>query len=454
MSSTQGRAELAGASTALAALRATVLVRMLDCLWVGGVLICGLLLSQNAAGYRGDVGILCLMALGVAAQRLFHRRLGFHRSALLLLVQLAVISSYLLMWGRLTPGAALLQLILVLSASLFFGRHAGLWALAFCLAALAVGAVGTLSGYFRLHNADYWDPMRAIVWVRYGVVLAFFGGALALAFASIIAGLESSLASTERALQREREERTERERAQAALAKARRAQALGELAAGIAHDFNNSLTVILATADLMQIAPGVTPELSQLAQDICTAAGTAAGTARQLLALGRDERPKPTRISVAPFLDSLETPIRRLLQENISCTLEIRTSAEVFVDSTSIQQSLFNLAINARDAMPDGGAFEISAVDCDVLEPPPGWPASGGAFVMISCRDTGAGIDTATMERIFEPFFTTKAAGKGTGLGLAMVRKAISDSNGYVLVESARASGTTVRLCLPVAPSA
>ena len=157
------------------------------------------------------------------------------------------------------------------------------------------------------------------------------------------------------------------------------------------------------------------------------------------------------RISVAPFLSSLENPIRRLLRGNVSCTLEVSTSADVFVDAASIQQALFNLAINACDAMPDGGVFEITAVDAEVLAPPPGWGASGGPFVMISCRDTGTGIDANTMERIFEPFFTTKAEGKGSGLGLATVRRAVCDSGGYVQVASARGLGTTVCVFLPVA---
>jgi signal transduction histidine kinase len=442
------------ARTVLATTRAAVLVRLLDGLALGGIFVCGLFLYEDRPHLGFNIWLPSAMALGFSVQRLAHGRLGFRRSAAVLLAQLALSSSYVMALGRFTPAAALLQMMLVLSASVFFGRKASLWALAFCLATLAAGAASSVAGYMLPANAEYWNPARGVVWVRYSVVLAFFGGSLALAFASIIRGMESSIASAEDALQREYAERARSESMRAALERSERVQALGELAAGIAHDFNNALTVVIATCDLMRMRPEISAEISQFVDDIHQVAGTAATSARQLLALGRDEQYSPKRIAVVGFLSALKNPIGHLLRGNITCSIEICTSAEVVVDSAAIQQALFNLAINARDAMPNGGTFRITATESDVLEPPLSWGASGGRFVVICCHDTGTGIDAATMERIFQPFFTTKSEGRGTGLGLAMVRKAVCLSGGYVEVESVLGSGTAVRVCLPVAPVA
>ena len=449
-----GRSGQELANTVLETLRGAVLKKLLDGLAIGSSLICVLLAIQSRSPWSSDLWLLIGMTLGLVVQRIFHARLRFRLSAALFLIQSGAASTYLLTSGHFTPATALLQTMLVLSAALFFGRRASLWVLGFFISALILIGIAAVAGYARPSDPEYWNPTKPIVWIRYATVLATYGGSLALAFGYLIAGLESSIANAEEALLREQSERAHRELTQAALDKSQRAEALGQLAAGIAHDFNNSLTVILATSELMQMTPGVTSELSQLADDIHQVARTAANTARQLLTLGREGQQNPERISVAPFLGSLEKPLRHLLRANVTCTMKVCTTAEVFVDSTSIQQSVFNLAINARDAMPDGGAFEISAVDSEVGEPPPGWRAQSGRFVAISCRDTGTGIDESTLEHIFEPFFTTKAEGKGTGLGLAMVRKTAYDAGGYVLVESTLGMGTTIHFYLPLAAGA
>jgi len=152
---------------------------------------------------------------------------------------------------------------------------------------------------------------------------------------------------------------------------------------------------------------------------------------------------------VANLLRPFEATLKRLMPTKVSCRTEVRSSGEVFVDLQEMQQALLNLAINARDAMPEGGEFVIEVADSEITEPPPGWRARAGSYVVIACRDTGKGIDEAILERIFEPFFTTKTPGKGTGLGLAMVRRTIHDAGGFVAVQSAPGRGTTVRLCLP-----
>jgi signal transduction histidine kinase len=189
--------------------------------------------------------------------------------------------------------------------------------------------------------------------------------------------------------------------------------------------------------------------MGELASEIHDTALTAVGTARRLLSLGRSEDAKRETAAVVDLLRPIEATLKRLMPTIVSCRIEVRSSSGVFVDQQEMQQAFLNLAINARDAMPEGGELVIEVADSDVSEPPPGWIAKAGPYVVIAFRDTGTGIDLATLERIFEPFFTTKASGKGTGLGLAMVRRTIHDAGGFVSVQSAPARGTTVQLYLP-----
>jgi signal transduction histidine kinase len=455
----QGAAEEAQAQSrrgqppgAVDSMRAAVFGNTLTGLALTGFSVCVLIFYQASVGdYLGaDVWMLTGLTVGLVLLRLLHTRLGYRRGTRLLLALLAFACSLTLVFGQLAPGLGLVQVMFVFIALLFSGRRAGIAALIFCLVTLTVTAIGVTTGHLEPSNAEYWNPKLAVVWVRYALLLGLFGGTFALAHSSILQSLEASLITAQQAIERERQERIKREQMQTSLEKSRRMEALGQLAAGIAHDFNNALTVILASSELLREKSSVaSPHLGELAAEIHDTALTAAGTARRLLSLGSSEDARPEPAAVDNLLRPFEATLKRLMPTMVSCRTEVRSSGEVFVDLQQMQQALLNLAINARDAMPEGGEFVIEVADSEITEPPPGWRAKAGLYVVIACRDTGIGIDEITLERIFEPFFTTKTSGKGTGLGLAMVRRTIYDACGFVSVRSAPGHGTTVRLCLP-----
>lgn len=450
MASTGGEQRPRSPGAVIQDVRAGVLSTTLNWFALGCMPWCGLVIWQAAVqGWpSAQLWILTGLAFGFVLLRIFYRRLGYRRSAILLLGQIAMISSYLLAMGQLTPGAALYQIMLVLAAVLFFGRKAGVLALCACVASIGTAGVLIVSGYVEPVAAGL-NPSLPIVWIRYTLVFLLLGGAFIAAFARLISGLEASIVRAEQALAREIEERERHERAQAALERAQRLAALGQLAAGIAHDFNNSLTVILATSGLIEQVTTPGSEVFELAAEIRTAAVASANTARRLFSLGRRDERKLAVVSVAAFVAAIQSPLRRLLPASVSLGVEVSTTQAVLVDPSELEDALLNLAVNARDAMPQGGTLTLLGSDSYVTDLPDGWNAEGGAFVVIACRDTGSGMDSATVDKMFEPFFTTKEPGKGTGLGLAMVRKMMLEGNGYVSVQSAVGSGSTIGICLP-----
>ena len=239
---------------------------------------------------------------------------------------------------------------------------------------------------------------------------------------------------------------TERETMALRLVEAQRLEAVGQLAGGIAHDFNNSLTAIAGFASL--IASGDSPDARDDARTILTAADHAATLTRQLLAFSRRVPLQPQLIDLREFLSGVQPLVRSLLGETISIHLD--TGAEpalVEVDPPSLEQAILNLVANARDAMPKGG--ELTMAVRTYPECPNDGTAETEAHVALSVSDTGAGIPPAAIERVFEPFFTTKAAGKGTGLGLAMVHGFTAQSRGHVVVSSPPGRGATFELHFP-----
>lgn len=231
---------------------------------------------------------------------------------------------------------------------------------------------------------------------------------------------------------------TERREAAAQLAHASRIAALGQLTGGIAHDVNNMLTVVSLNLDLLadEIAPG-TPAAEALQAARKAAAGGASLTA-QLLAFARRQPLSPKAVDVEALFDELRPMLARTLGRSVSVTLEAEPgTGAVQADPAQLRSALVNLAINARDAMPEGGTIRITA-----------GPGAEGA-VAFAVADTGQGMPPEVAARAFEPFFTTKPAGKGTGLGLAQVYGFITQSNGTIGIESAPGQGTTVRFTLP-----
>src|SRR5438309_890380 len=245
---------------------------------------------------------------------------------------------------------------------------------------------------------------------------------------------------------------TERVQLEQQLRQAQKMEAVGRLAGGIAHDFNNILTAITGYADLLLEDLGATDPRRQDADEIHKAADRAAGLTRQLLAFSRQQVLQPTVLEVNTLVSDLEKMLRRLLGEDVALSTRLApTTGRVKADPGQLEQVIMNLAVNARDAMPNGGklTLETANVDLDGAYAADHYPARAGPFVMLAVSDTGIGMSQETQVHMFEPFFTTKEKGKGTGLGLATVYGIIKQSGGFIWVYSEVGHGTTFKLYLP-----
>ena len=231
-------------------------------------------------------------------------------------------------------------------------------------------------------------------------------------------------------------------------------EAVGRLAGGVAHDFNNILTVIAGNTHLLLgEMPSDDPYRAEIAE-ISEAAARAEALTRQLLAFSRKEAPSARLVDINELLGGLERILARLMREDILVRTVLDTSVQpVFADPSQLEQVVMNLAVNARDAMPDGG---ILTMETRWSTSGPIWERraiAGAGWVCLSVRDTGVGMDRATRDRIFEPFFTTKRKGEGTGLGLATVYAIVEAVGGHVSVDSTPGAGSRFDVWLPAAPS-
>lgn len=226
---------------------------------------------------------------------------------------------------------------------------------------------------------------------------------------------------------------------------AQKMQAVGQLAGGVAHDFNNLLTAIIGFCDLLLVRHDAGDQSFSDIIQIKQNANRAANLVRQLLAFSRQQTMRPKILSVTDVLADLSSLIRRLIGEKIELDVNHgRNLAALKIDQGQLEQVIINLAVNARDAMQDGGKLEMrtSMVNAnapilakyDVVEP--------GDYILIEVQDNGCGISEDNLDKIFEPFFTTKGVGEGTGLGLATVYGIIKQTDGYVFVESKLGEGT------------
>jgi signal transduction histidine kinase/DNA-binding response OmpR family regulator len=233
---------------------------------------------------------------------------------------------------------------------------------------------------------------------------------------------------------------------------AQKMEAVGRLAGGIAHDFNNVLTVIKLGARLMEQKLNTQDPLWSHLHSIKDAAERATGLTKQLLAFGRSELVEPQVLSLNRVLDGLDKMLRRLIGEDIELTMRLSTDLwPIESDPTRIEQVVINLAVNARDAMPDGGrlTIETANVVLDAAFADHHLGVQPGEYVMLAVSDNGAGMDDEVKRHIFEPFFTTKERGKGSGLGLATVFGVVKQNKGYVRVRSEVGQGSVFMVYLP-----
>ena len=261
----------------------------------------------------------------------------------------------------------------------------------------------------------------------------------------------AELERTNRELEQRVEERTrERETALAQLHEMQKLETLGQLTGGVAHDFNNVLMAILGNLEILRKKIPQDPRLERLIDGALQGAERGATLTHRLLAFARRQELKPRSVRIPALVDSIYDMLRRSLGPNIEIVTEFENAVPpIQVDPNQLELALLNLALNARDAMALGGRLTISARR--------GWIGSGeipglpqGDYVCIAERDTGHGMDEATLKRATEPFFTTKGAGRGTGLGLSMVDGLVAQSGGAMRITSRPGVGTLVELFLPV----
>jgi two-component system, cell cycle sensor histidine kinase and response regulator CckA len=247
-------------------------------------------------------------------------------------------------------------------------------------------------------------------------------------------------------------ETTEQRSLEEQFAQGQKMQAVGQLAGGIAHDFNNLLTAMIGFCDLLLLrhSPGDQSfgDIMQIKQN----ANRAAGLVRQLLAFSRQQTLQPRVLSMTDVLGDLSNLLRRLIGANINLNMiHGRDLGLVRADQGQVEQVIINLAVNARDAMAEGGELTIETRNETLLSDlrRGGEPVPSGDYVIVKVSDSGVGIPKENLEHIFEPFFTTKEVGAGTGLGLSTVYGIVKQTGGYVLVDSAPGEGTAFTIMLP-----
>jgi PAS domain S-box-containing protein len=250
-----------------------------------------------------------------------------------------------------------------------------------------------------------------------------------------------------------RAESAQREAAEAALRQSQKMEAVGQLTGGIAHDFNNLLTGIMGSLDLVQglLARGQMAGMERYVTAAMSSAGRAAALTHRLLAFSRRQTLDPRRLSPNRLVQGLEELVARTVGPNIALEVVLAPDAgAILCDPNQLENALLNLAINARDAMPEGGRLVMETANAEVspllaaqldLQP--------GAYVTLAVADTGTGMSPEIAARAFDPFFTTKPIGEGTGLGLSMIYGFAKQSGGQVRIETTEGQGTTVRLYLP-----
>lgn len=246
---------------------------------------------------------------------------------------------------------------------------------------------------------------------------------------------------------------TDRRHLEEQFRQAQKMEAVGRLSGGVAHDFNNLLGVIIGYSEFLQERLDVSDSLRASVEEILKAGKRAASLTRQLLAFSRQQVLDPKVLDLRVAVADMEKLLQRLIGEDIELTTVLDPQlGKVKADQGQLEQVIMNLAVNARDAMPQGGKLTIhlenTVLDQDYVRRYP-YPVLPGPYVLLRVGDTGTGMDAETKARAFEPFFTTKEKGKGTGLGLSTVYGVVKQSGGYIDVESALGAGTTFKIFLP-----
>ncbi|HEY6881454.1 MAG TPA: response regulator [Polyangiales bacterium] len=394
-----------------------------------------------------------LLALWIAA---FSRRVAEETRITLTLSVLYGAGATALFTMGLCADSMLGLLSFVTMAAILVGLPRAKWALGLAVLTVCTAAVGFVNGWFIVSDPNAIDATNPWNWVR---TLLFAGGmitAVAGGASFLLGELVNTLRDRTELISKLREEALQRERTHSQLVEtqerllhAHKLEVVGRLAGGIAHDFNNTLTVILSYGELIKARIGREHPVSELADQVIHAAEQGGDLTKQLLTFTRRQIVKPRTVDVQQILRNTERALTRLVPRSITIRrLESAEELYVTIDPTQLQQAILNLALNARDAMPQGGELTLEAGSAEVREASK-LPLVRGKYVTIRVRDTGTGMRPETLSRLFEPFFTTKEPGLGTGLGLANVRETTDGAGGYVDVHSELGRGSELTLYFP-----
>jgi signal transduction histidine kinase len=287
-----------------------------------------------------------------------------------------------------------------------------------------------------------------------GLILLVTMGALVIAVLSfsqaVLARRHQQLASVNIQLHQEMEERRKTEEA---LRQSHKMEAIGQLSGGIAHDFNNLIMIVKGNLRLLRRRLG--PEAEQAATYIASAdeaLDRAAHLTQRILAFSRRQPLTPQRVNLSTLAQGLSELIRHSVGEKVEITMRLNATWSTLCDLNQMENVILNLAINARDAMPEGGRLVVETSDVTLNTPPPdmeGENFMAGDYVALAVIDTGIGMPEEVRRRAVDPFFTTKPLGKGTGLGLSMTFGFVRQSGGYLAIDSAQGKGTAITILMP-----
>jgi len=331
------------------------------------------------------------------------------------------------------PGTAVTLMLLVVFSGLFLGRAEIFRVSAVVLLTYAAFGVAFSNGWLSTTTTNLTDYTRPLVWLRLGVTQT------ALALLTSLA-VRAHVSRTERAHAARIGADVARREAERALVQSQKLEVVGRLATGVAHDFNNLLSIVGGWSTALE-KDATEQERREALEAIEAAVARAGELTRQLLNFARKDKPRPTLIDLVARCRDTAAALARILPRTIRVTVEADDDLpQVLADAGQVDQMLLNLAINARDAMPDGGALILRVMRVSER-------------VVVQVKDTGVGMSEDVRARIFDPFFTTKQPGQGTGLGLATVFSIVAAHGGTIEAESEEGRGSTFSIALPVAQS-
>jgi signal transduction histidine kinase len=411
-----------------------VRVIVLILLGIGGV-------ATILFGFRSEsmrvLGVVVLAMFLILATVLSSSRVSDTLKSWCIIACLFVTSAGAYIVAGYLPGATLAAAYALILTALLLGR--GSFVIVLCgFAVLLIGfavlvGTGIWSGASPVEFSQS-DPLN---WFREGLISVFFWGSLGFSVLFVVTTIEQNLESRREALEILRKEigirraaEKGRREAQEAANQAQKMETIGRLAAGIAHDFNNALLVIQGWNEIRS-ASDTTEQQQEATAAIAQAAEHTAQLSRQLLTFARKDVRAPKYIYLDELLDGMSKSLRHLIGTHIDTRVDVATRGLVHADESQVQQLIFNLAINARDAIVESGTIRISVRDALPAEVE-NFPEGVENWVVLEVEDNGPGMDTEVQKRAFEPFFTTKEPGKGTGLGLSTALGIAQQSNGHI----------------------